>query len=334
MSARRTADLTQQAAIGAVGFWFALPSWLVSAAFHAALLFVLALTIQRPAAIGNPDADEREIGIYSKEAHDGPVGGSEGDAGEPAESSDSTTNAAADTHHVETAPPIDLELPATVSTRIGPGAGAPVESSPDSQQMVRSSGKTLGDGGGAGGGGGGIPFFGHKAEGGRFVYVVDASGSMYDYNAIAVAKAELLASLEQLDSTQQFQIIFYNEKYFPMTAPGGKDQLFWGTDTSRTLASQFIRGVQPDGGTRHLDALLAALTYGPDVIFFLTDAGPPELYAADLDKIKKRNNGRAKIFTIEFGKGAKLRVPGFLEKLSAQNGGGYGYRDVTQFRKQ
>jgi hypothetical protein len=195
-------------------------------------------------------------------------------------------------------------------------------------------GKNGGQGGnGQGRGGGGTSFFGHQATGKRFVYLLDASGSMYDYNAIAVAKAELLSSLSQLDENQQFQVIFYNERCYAMKSPVGKDELFWGTEINRNLASQFIRNVEPDGGTRHLEALMLALNYSPDIIFFLTDAGEPILYAADLDKIKRRNNGRTTIFTVEFGKGANLKVDNFLKKLARENSGAHAYRDVQQFQR-
>ena len=108
--------------------------------------------------------------------------------------------------------------------------------------------------------------------------------------------------------------------------------MFWGTEVNRTRASQFIRNIEPDGGTRHLEALLMALGLGPDVIFFLTDAGEPILYAADLDKIKRRNGGRTTIFTIEFGKGANLRTENFLKRLARDNGGAHAYRDVQEFQ--
>ena len=156
---------------------------------------------------------------------------------------------------------------------------------------------------------------------------------MYDYNAIAVAKSELLASLAQLDENQQFQVIFYNERCFPMRLAAQKDQLFSGTEINKSLASQFVRNIDPDGGTVHLDALLMALSYSPDVIFFLTDAGEPMLYAGDLDKIKRRNNGRTAIFTVEFGKGGNLRTDNFLKKLARDNDGSHAYRDVQQFQK-
>lgn len=262
-------------------------------------------------------------------------------------------------------PPVDLELP-TSYAKVGPGRGMFASARNDAPELIKSTGKSratgggdspgagsgsggdggprggggvAGVGGGAGGngkgrGGGGTSFFGHQANGTRFVYLLDASASMYDYNAIAVAKAELLSSLQRLDTTQQFEIIFYNDKAHPLVGPDGKSQLFWGTETNRTLASQFIRSIDPEGGTRHLDAVLAALGYGPDVLFFLTDAGEPILYPGDLEKIKKRNNGRSRIFTIEFGKGANLRTDNYLKKLARDNDGSHVYRDVQEFQKK
>lgn len=267
-------------------------------------------------------------------------------------------------------PPVDLDLPAAPQVAMaGPGAAAPRAqytgaNYSDARQMIRPAGRArspgTGDGsgsgagngaagdaggggkgglgggrGGAGGtGGGGTSFFGHRAIGRKFVYVLDASGSMNDYNAIAVAKAELLASLAQLDQDQQFQIIFYNDKCHPMRDSDRRENVFWGTETNRTRASQFIRNIEPDGGTNHIDALLMALGLAPDVVFFLTDAGDPILYAGDLDKIKRRNNGRSTIFTIEFGKGPNLRIDNFLKKLARDNGGAHAYRDVQEFQNK
>jgi hypothetical protein len=265
------------------------------------------------------------------------------------------------------APPVALDLPEAPQVAMtSPGPAAPAAKSTganytDARQMIRPAGRNRSTGGGegsgneagtgnegavggggkggegggrsgSGGGGPGTSFFGHKAAGRKFVYVLDASGSMYDYNAIAVAKAELLASLSQLDENQQFQIIFNNEKCYPMRDSDRRENVFWGTETNRTRASQFIRNIEPDGGTRHLDALLMALGLAPDVIFFLTDAGEPILYEKDLDTIKRRNNGRSTIYTIEFGKGANLRTDNFLKKLARVNGGAHAYRDVQEFQ--
>ena len=63
---------------------------------------------------------------------------------------------------------------------------------------------------------GGVPasgVFGVQGEGQKFVYVFDRSGSMDGHGGapLAAAKSELIASLDDLGDTHQFQIIFYNE---------------------------------------------------------------------------------------------------------------------------
>ena len=104
---------------------------------------------------------------------------------------------------------------------------------------------------------------------------------------LSSAKAELLASLENLGETHQFQIIFYNEKPTMFALAGHPDRLVFGTSANRATAQHFVRGIVADGGTRHEDALWMALKLQPDVIFFLTDADQPQLSAAQLDKIQR-----------------------------------------------
>ena len=322
--------------------WSSIPSWAFSVAFHATMFVLLAVTIRPPERIGDPHSEEREVGIYFKASHDA-LADLPGDGNldgtllaEPPSENEPPGISAGEPN--DSAPPVSLVLPEISSPRIGLGSGPPVDGSPrDAREMIRSTGTPPTPSGGGGGkkGGGGTSFFGQKAKGDRFVYVLDASGSMYDYNAIGVAKAELLASLAQLESEQEFQIIFYSERCYPMIEPGGRAQMFHATDTNRTKASQFVRGIQPLEGTRHREALMEALNYSPDVIYFLTDAGEPRLDASDLDRIRRRNNGRAQIHSIEFGKGAALDISSnFLKKLSRENGGGYVYRDITQFQKE
>lgn len=354
--------------------WSNIPAWAFSLAFHITLLIVLQFTLFQPALVGDPNSRSNEIGVYMEAGGDGTggdgSGGLPGDisAGFPGEgqaegdpegdpSSQEVAGAENDSRDsisggvggrpVPT-PPVALALPQLSSPRIGLGPGSGLATRLGTRgagDFLRSTGGSgaggpgggggTGGGSGSGGGGGGTSFFGQKAKGERFVYVLDASGSMYDYNAIGVAKAELLASIAQLDADQQFQIIFYSERCYPMTEPGSRDQMFRGTDANRTKASQFVRGIQPLEGTRHREALLEALNYTPDVIFFLTDAGEPRLDAADFDRIRRRNNGKSRIHCIEFGKGAPLNVESnFLKKLARENGGGYTYRDITSFQKE
>jgi len=67
--------------------------------------------------------------------------------------------------------------------------------------------------------------FGVVGEGYKFVYVFDRSGSMggQGENSLQAVKKELLASLKNLDTVHQFQIVFYNQRpalFNPTGTPG------------------------------------------------------------------------------------------------------------------
>ncbi|MHC4877316.1 MAG: vWA domain-containing protein, partial [Planctomycetota bacterium] len=155
-------------------------------------------------------------------------------------------------------------------------------------------------------------------------------GSMGDYRQLAVAKRELLASINSFDSTQQFHVLFYNNTYEQMTLNGKPPGLQWATDINKTLAGQFIKRMTPEGGTTHLPALMKALSYRPEHLYFLTDATEP-LSAAALNDIRQANRGRTQIHCVEFGKGGDLALDNYLKRLARQNGGTYRYRDVRSF---
>ncbi len=195
------------------------------------------------------------------------------------------------------------------------------------------AGNGSGDGagrGGAGGGRGGTSFFEISAKGSRFVYVIDHSGSMATYNQLPAAKAELWASLQSLDSSQQFQIIFYNDMPREFRVSSGKPSLVWANEINKGLARQFLAEVQPDGGTMHMQAIEAAMRLKPDHIFLLTDADEPQMTEAERRKIKQVNAGKSRIHCVEFGKGGDLGAPSFLKRLATENGGTYRYRDITK----
>lgn len=209
--------------------------------------------------------------------------------------------------------PLSMPAPATASNVLQSIEGAPVPTTARSAKHGETS------------------FFDIKAAGTRFVYVVDRSSSMGFYGQILVAKGELVASLQALDSTQQFQVIFYNTRYSEMSLGNRPPSLWWASDIRKTQARQYLSSVGPEGGTAHMPALRKALSYKPEHVFFLTDADQPQLSAADLDEIRRLNRGRTSIHTIEFGRGGDLGVDNFLKRLARQNDGSYRYRDVTKF---
>jgi hypothetical protein len=174
--------------------------------------------------------------------------------------------------------------------------------------------------------------FGVPGVGSKFLYLFDRSASMsgFEGRPLAAAKRELANSLRSLESTHQFQIIFYNNRpsVFNPFAPQPPRMVF-GEDKNKRLAEEYIRNMTADGGTDHMLAINLALGLAPDVVFFLTDADDPQLTAAELAQIERRNRGIV-FNTIEFGAGPQRSGNNFLVRLARQNGGQHAYVDVTR----
>jgi hypothetical protein len=155
----------------------------------------------------------------------------------------------------------------------------------------------------------------------------------HDGLPIRAARNELLASLQDLKDQHQFQIIFYDDAVELFNPLGGKAQLVWADEAGRNLASAFVRGIKPDGGTDHVRPINLAIDMRPDVIFFLTDADEPGMTSAQLRAVQRRNSG-ATIHAIEFGVGPRSSSSNFLARLAVQNGGQYRYIDIRQLTDQ
>ena len=320
-----------------------LPSWLVSVCLHGSFMVLFATGIQscEQGHSGAAEEDFREVGIYVKqgdevsetnpETPDKTEADTKSDAAVEAPPTEAEL-AAATSAALSELPASLLELPPTESpTTLGAGVPISLPTSIASADVVTgidgapvpSTLRTAGQGE--------TSFFDIRAKGSRFVYVIDHSGSMGFYQQLQVAKRELRASLEALDSTQQFQLIFYNGGYTEMQLRDRPASLQWATDINRTLGVQFIGSVTPDGGTAHMPALRQALSYHADHLYFLTDADQPQLSALDLAEIRRINRDRTQIHCVEFGIQGDLGVDNFLKRLARQNGGTYRYRDVTKF---
>jgi hypothetical protein len=172
-----------------------------------------------------------------------------------------------------------------------------------------------------------VSLFGVKGEGSKFVYVLDRSGST-DGKLLSTAKAEILASIQNIDDVHQFQLVVYNERPKAFNPAGSGGQLAFGTDANREEVKKFLSTVSGDGGTDHAAALSMAIRMHPDVIFLLSDGDDPKLTARDLERIDRLGPGII-INTIQFGEGHKLEH-GFMEKLAKQSGGEYKFVDTTK----
>jgi len=306
------------------------PGWIASLALHAVLLVGSAIGLKSCQQVnGDGPGQFRQVGLVVKSPAVAPAEEKPSPLSQEAVESngdvpaDSTNTAAVDQL---------LQLPTTAGPPIlGPGPRTP-RADPGNPASLLPRGVL----------GSGVPlsalvkgetrFLGIRDKGTRFVYVLDRSASMFSHHALEVAKAELITSIKQLDETQQFQVVFYNEN-FSLLALGNKPgTVYTATEINKRLASQQIARVTPAGGTRHYPALRKALSLEPEVVYFLTDADVnTQLAPGELSKLVGRNRGRCRIHAIKFGLGAELIDNHYVKQLALRNGGKYRYRDVRTF---
>jgi hypothetical protein len=324
------------------------PSWwrasVASGVFHALLMIVVGWVSPRAEGRAGPTVQSITIALRSQSDPTDYFA----DEDSPEFGTAEVTGVATDAGDSGAAPSLAEALPAgppAVSTAgvLPSGFDAEALPAPESLAHTSADGFASGDGHDAAGGVRGLladgrartTVFNVSGEGYKFVYVFDRSGSMggSGHSPLEAAKAELLASLGDLEETHQFQIIFYNEQPTMFPLAGHVGQLVFGTPANKQRAAQFVGGVVADGGTGHEEALSAALKLGPDVIFFLTDADQPVLSPAQLQRIGRRNNGTV-IHAIEFGLGPQVDTDNFLVRLAQGNGGQHVYFDVSQLGRR
>jgi hypothetical protein len=149
------------------------------------------------------------------------------------------------------------------------------------------------------------------------VYVIDRSLSMGFSGALAVARRELLDSLNSLPEDVRFQVILYNSTAEPLHI-AGQSELLTATEANRGAVMNRVQEILAEGSTDHIRALRAALILKADVIYLVTDAD--ELTLDNVRTITRLNGGRSTIHTIELHSGA-ARPDAPLAQLAKLNGG-------------
>jgi hypothetical protein len=306
-----------------------------STILHTFLILLLAL-LWKPITKGTGGDRDRPIGIaVASQKVDGVQYELQSGGGSQSKSSDAELAQA-----ISQASTNSSTIDATMDQLLGPLASA-------LQGIEASNGAAagLGDAGLSGTGTGGdsrgtgtkskTSFMGVEGQGNSFVYVVDYSESMTEYNGTPMqrAKDEIGNSLRTLSRINQFQIIFYNEKpskyYGSLNNTGG---LIFANDVEREAAARYVQSINPIGGTEHYRALLVALDLLPDVIFFLTDATQPRLSSSQLDRIiSKAEGNQTTIHTIQFGSGLDQSEGSWIEQLANRSRGKFRYVDVSKF---
>ncbi len=159
-----------------------------------------------------------------------------------------------------------------------------------------------------------IKYYGKEYSAKDVVYIVDASGSMRG-KRFHRACDELLYSLNNLDPSQRFAILFFSGRNV-RSFPGGT-QLSKANRRNISKARRLIKTTNPHGGTEPSKSLINALAREPELVFFLSDGEIPDDTIIDA---REANQDYAVINTIgfEYRFGARL-----LRALAEQNSGEY-----------
>ena len=206
-----------------------------------------------------------------------------------------------------TAPPLEPLFSQRLRQGAPTGEGGPGKREP--------GGKEGGQGGRAT-----TAFFQLAAAGGSVVYVIDRSTSMGINGGLAVARRELVASIQQLAPGVSFQVIAYNRSADPLALNAQKG-LVPASPANKSQAVRLVESLRPEGGTDHIAALRRALLLRPDALFFLTDADA--LSEEEVRAVTRLNQGRTVIHAVEITPTPKSERPSPLQRLAQANRGRY-----------
>lgn len=156
-------------------------------------------------------------------------------------------------------------------------------------------------------------FYGVRAPGTFFVFVIDASGSMADADRWLRVQQELRRTLARLQFPQRYLVIFYNDQAWPM--PGGLPASASRSSTARTLA--WVRNTLPEGPTDPRAAMTMALGLRPDAVFLLSDGEYPDGVVAD---VIRANEAPIPVHCIDLSGGA---AGDDLKQIATHSGGRY-----------
>lgn len=157
------------------------------------------------------------------------------------------------------------------------------------------------------------------------VFVLDTSGSMADAGKMEKARSALLFSIRSLRDGDRFNVISFAGEERLM-----ESGLIAAGPTGKSRGEEFVKKLQPTGGTNINDSLIAAMkqfdnSSRPKMLVFMTD-GLPTVGETNAERIVKNLNGKkvegVRVFT--FGVGYDVNTV-LLDKIASENGGAADY---------
>lgn len=237
-------------------------SWLVSTIAHFVVLLVLGLfTLASP-----KPKDQLAFSASVSEASETAVESLTIEAIEemPDVSEPSLSEAAADVSPLGTMPmaEVSLDLPIAKTPPMNPPS---MSSDMSSQSMKLAKASVKGDTPSN------VQFAGVEGGGNHFVYLVDSSNSMKNFNE---ARVELLRSVDALKPDQRFYVVFYDEQpdFMRISNPSVDEPAsVYATPANKQAFRRWAMTTQQQKGKSPPEVLEFAFKLRPDVIFLLSD---------------------------------------------------------------
>ena len=175
----------------------------------------------------------------------------------------------------------------------------------------------------------GAEFFGVKATGNTFVYIVDSSPSMRRDGAFEAARNEIVRSLSSMKPKQRYFISFFGKEIDPMVFESGVVEKYpiYAKPENLTKTIDWLSRVQiQKEGLPPNNALTEAIGMQPDGIFLLFDGDTK----VDVAKYLRRVNRSDDILTVGMPK-VPIHVVHFFQdefqkqmrQVAEENGGTY-----------
>ena len=159
----------------------------------------------------------------------------------------------------------------------------------------------------------GAEFFGVRATGRRFIFLIDASSSMLDGKDQA-ARRELIASVGRMDPGMELEVIFFTTT---ITRVFGQ---FASLKDRENIIDKIANATPLTGGTPVMPALREAIRMNPDAVFLLTDGAFNE---GDISaETRSLNSENIPINTIAF---VDRSMESVLKRVASDSGGDYRY---------
>ena len=167
-------------------------------------------------------------------------------------------------------------------------------------------------------------FFGAEADGNRFVFVIDSSGSMRGPRWEALCK-ELIRAIQSLSPDQEFFVLSFDSMAHPMfglVPPKGK--FLKAVEKNLDRIRNWLRSIQHGSQTLPSSAVGIAMRLEPDAIFLLSDGEINDSTVEDLRTWNRKKDEEGNVKTLVPIHTVLLHSQiGFatLETIARENGG-------------